>query len=61
MNDSNAFQKFVHRHHLTERMSGHLIEQHMLVFGRSYDTVFLCYNDAESYYAALGFRGLLRV
>jgi hypothetical protein len=28
---------------------------------RRYDTVFLCHNGAESYYAARGFRGLLRV
>jgi len=28
---------------------------------RRYNTVFLCHNGAESYYAARGFRGLLRV
>jgi hypothetical protein len=28
---------------------------------RRYDTVFLCHNGAESYYAARGFRGSLRV
>ena len=32
------------------------------VFGdRRYDTVFLYHNGAESYYAARGFRGSLRV
>lgn len=32
------------------------------IFGdRRYDTVFLYHNGAESYYAARGFRGLLRV
>lgn len=32
------------------------------VFGnRRYDTVFIYHNGAESYYAARGFRGLLRV
>jgi hypothetical protein len=52
VNDGNIFQKFDHRHHVTERMSGHLIEA---------DTVFLYYQDAGSYYAAGGLRGLLRV
>ena len=28
---------------------------------RRYDTVFLCHNGAESYYAARAFRGLLKV
>jgi hypothetical protein len=28
---------------------------------RRYDSVFLCHNGAQSYYAARGFRGLLRV
>jgi hypothetical protein len=28
---------------------------------RRYDTVFVYHNGAESYYAARGFRGLLRV
>jgi hypothetical protein len=28
---------------------------------RRYDTVFIYHNGAESYYAARGFRGLLRV
>lgn len=28
---------------------------------RRYDTVFLYHNGAESYYAARGFRGVLRV
>jgi len=28
---------------------------------RRYNTVFLCHNGAESYYAARGFRGLLKV
>jgi hypothetical protein len=28
---------------------------------RRYDTVFLYHNGAESYYAARGFRGLLKV
>jgi hypothetical protein len=28
---------------------------------RRYDTVFTCHNGAESYYAARGFRGSLRV
>jgi len=28
---------------------------------RRYDTVFLCHNGADSYYAARGFRGLLKV
>jgi len=28
---------------------------------RRYDTVFLCHNGAESYYAARGFRGCLKV
>ncbi|MBM3329237.1 MAG: DUF4256 domain-containing protein [Calditrichaeota bacterium] len=28
---------------------------------RRYDTVFTCHNGAESYYAARGFRGLLRI
>ena len=32
------------------------------VFGdRRYDTVFLYHNGAESYYAARGFRGVLKV
>jgi hypothetical protein len=34
VNDGNAFQKFVHGHCQTERMSGHLSEQHMLVLAR---------------------------
>ncbi len=29
--------------------------------GRRYDTVFTYHNGAESYYAARGFRGLLKV
>ncbi|HBP38317.1 MAG TPA: DUF4256 domain-containing protein, partial [Clostridiales bacterium] len=32
------------------------------IFGdRRYNTVFIYHNGAESYYAARGFRGLLRV
>lgn len=32
------------------------------LFGdRRYDTIFVYHNGAESYYAARGFRGLLRV
>ncbi len=34
VNDSNTFQKFVHRHCETETMSGDLIEEHMLVLAR---------------------------
>jgi len=50
------------QHHVWEPKITKIIElAHALFCDRRYDTVFVYHNGAESYYAARGFRGSLKV